>query len=84
MHLLKTDEEAVLPENEVWQRLVEDEIRIIVADAASSGETLRVGGQVTRLAKTYGNGSLSKEKIASGLILAAVEARVPLEIDQTE
>jgi hypothetical protein len=83
MQLLRSDAET-LANKQVRERLIDDEIRLIVADAIASGETLRMGSHVKRLAETYANGTISRQQIGNDLILAAARANVPLEMDQTE
>jgi len=63
---------------------IDKEIRLIVADAVSSGETLRMGMHVKRLEAAYGATGLSKARIENELILAAAHAGVPLEMNRAE
>jgi hypothetical protein len=73
---------AALNSKDVSSQLIHDEIHAIVADAVSSKQLLRVGPHVKRLRATYPGSKWSQRRIANELILVAVQARLPLEIDR--
>jgi hypothetical protein len=61
--------------------LVREEIGNIVAGAAATGGTLRIGAHARRLTESYGGAGLSQRQIADELILAASKANLAVEID---
>ncbi len=58
-----------------------DQLHSVVAAAAASGEVLEVGPHAKRLASAFNE--VPRRAIADQLIMAAAQAGVPVEIDQT-
>ena len=60
-----------------------DQLRSLVAAAASSGEILEVGPHARRLAEAHATDGLTRKAIFDKLVLAAARAGVPIAMDQT-
>jgi hypothetical protein len=65
---------------DVVRRLLDDEIREVVASVGQRGGILQTGAEALRLVKTYIGAGLSREDIADTLLRAGAYAGVPIEI----
>jgi len=75
------DDRESVSNRQIDRQLLFEEIRMIVSDAITSREILRIGKHANRLQQAYPAGGLSHRGIANEIILAASLAKVPLEID---
>ena len=81
MHVARSSD---APERSVHRQLILDEIRLIVAEALASGETLQTRAHVDRLSKVYNGAGFSKGRLTNELISAAAAANVPVEIQRND
>ena len=75
---------ALRVSDDVHNYLLDDDIRCVVADAAASGEMLRLSPHARRLKQTYPGSDYSERRIVDELIIAASAAKVAVEIARAD